>query len=224
MEALSLLVRQPELRFQFCHLIPWANFVTSLSLSFHVYKMNINNGYQSRLLWGLIMLRMFSKLCIIVSVNTQPFWRAFPLHLVTDVWTTSVYLPWCDLFQLENNLWRMTRLENTCWSSLRNLQLEDRKTKAVSSRIIKEDAARRVGWGWEAQSKLRHWGIWNEEQKEGSLSVTRREWSRYGVRSRDTNEAGSVLRPVSVSVNPGLPQFLPLGCCFLTPVFYLELV
>ena len=55
----------------------------------------------------------------------------------------------------------MTRLENTCRSSLRNAQLENRKTKATSSRNIKEDAVRGGGAG--VVKQVKEWGNWNEE-------------------------------------------------------------
>lgn len=61
---------------KFCHLS---------KSQFSFYKMNKNNDYRSRLLGGLIMLRIFSKLGLIVSVNPQPLCRRIPDHLVADV-------------------------------------------------------------------------------------------------------------------------------------------
>lgn len=45
-----------------------------------------------------------------------------------------------------------------------------------------------------------------------------------GEKQTLTRSLVAVLFPTSVSMNPGLPQFLPLGCCVITPVFNLELV
>ena len=43
--------------------------------------------------------------------------------------------------------------------------------------------------------------------------------------SGDINKkAGGCLTSMALSMNPGLPQFLPLGCCLKSPVFNLELV
>ena len=134
--GLEFVSQQPVFTFQLYHLISWTNFVTSLSLSFHVYKVSLNNNYHSRLLLVWIMLWMFSKLCRRVSV-----WRLFPLQLGADVWTLSVYLVW-PTAAWEQLMTFMTRLENTCQSSFRNSQLKNLKTKVIASRSIKEDATR----------------------------------------------------------------------------------
>lgn len=53
--------------------------------------------------------------------------------------------------------------------------------------------------------------------------MTRGEWSHNGVKSRDTmRRLAAVLLPGSVSMNPGLPQVLPLDCYLINLVFNLE--
>lgn len=180
--------------------------------------MNKNNDYRSRLLWGLIMLRIFSKLGLIVSINPQPLWR-LPGHLVADVCThpcTSSSVTYYSLkvvYDIDDQAWKYILAlsqEFTVW-----------KTEAISRGNIKRDIVRGLKVGMRSIEQV--WDSEGTEMKKSKLVCDKGKMEPLGVKSRDTNLV-SVLFPTSVSMNPGLPQFLPLGCCVITPVFNLELV